>query len=121
MVINRRAPVDYSLCNQTVTIYHRDGNLYTSAVHHRAFFEFKKTEDVNKIGSHEKTGFLLVIPGDKQAVFAGDKIFLGEGKEVSTPEAWAAMNPVEVPNLAVVSYATPKFWNGAIIHTEAGA
>ena len=60
----RGCPVDYSLCNQTVTVYHWDGAAaYTRTVIHGAFLDFKKTENVDKTGSSEVNSFLLVIPG----------------------------------------------------------
>ena len=45
-VIKRRsAPVDYRLCNQTVTLYHWDGkDTYTRTVRTDAFLDFRKTQ-----------------------------------------------------------------------------
>ena len=47
------SPVDYSKCNQTVTVYHRAGEAYTRTVYNKAFLDFKKTESVDKTGSRE--------------------------------------------------------------------
>lgn len=117
----RGCPVDYRMCNQTVTIYHKDGDAYTRKVIEKgAFLDFKKTQSVDKTGSKEANSFLLVIPGDTQAVFVGDKVLLGAGPEVGTREVWASFIPSKVPGLVVVSYADPKYWNGQIVHTEAG-
>lgn len=113
-------PVDYSLCNQTVTVYHKDGDTYTRTVYDRAFLDFRKTQTTDKTGSKESNSFLLVIPGDTQAVFVGDKVLLGEGPEVSTREEWVALVPVKVLGLVVVDYVDPKYWRGQIVHTEAG-
>lgn len=113
-------PVDYRLCNQTVTVYHKDGDKYIRKVHKNAFLDFRKTQTVDKTGSRESNSFLLVIPGAAQAVFVGDKVQLGEGPEITTSEAWAAHIPAKVPGLVVVGYADPKYWNGRIVHTEAG-
>lgn len=118
--IKRRCPVDYRLCNQTVTVYHKDGEVYTRTVYRNAFLDFRKNQTVDKTGSKEANSFLLVIPGDVQAVFVGDKVILGEGPEIATREAWAAFIPAKVPGLAVVSYVDPKYWNGKMVHTEAG-
>ena len=42
------SPVDYSLCDQTVTIYHWDGkDTYTTTVIEGVFFEHKKTQNVS--------------------------------------------------------------------------
>lgn len=120
VTIKRRCPVDYRLCNQTVTVYHHDGDTYTRTVYRSAFLDFKKTQTVDKTGSKEANSFLLVIPGDSQAVFVGDKVLLGDGPEIDSREAWAAFIPSKVPGLVVVSYADPKYWDGKIVHTEAG-
>ena len=114
-------PVDYRLCNQTVTIYHWDGGTtYTRKVVHNAFLDFKKTQNVDKTGSHEANGFLLVIPGASVPVSVGDKVLHGEGPEIATREAWAAFIPAKVEGLVVVKYVDPKYWRGSVVHTEAG-
>lgn len=119
--VRPRPPVDYSKCSQTVTVYRWDGKeRYTRAVFRNAFLDFKKTVNTDKTGSREANAFLLVIPGAVQAVFPGDKVMLGEGPEAATREAWAALIPARVPGLVVVSYADPKYWNGQLVHTEAG-
>lgn len=114
-------PVDYRLCNQTVTIYHWDGGEgYTRTVIHDAFLDFRKTRNVDKTGSREANTFLLVIPGPVVPVAVGDKVLLGEGPEVTTREAWAALVPAKADGLVVVKYVDPKYWCGCIVHTEAG-
>ena len=113
-------PVNYSLCNQTVTVYHKDGDKYTRTVHDRAFLDFRKTLTTDKTGSKESNSFLLVIPGAVQPVFVDDKVLLGEGPIIDSREAWAAFVPAKVPGLVVVSYVDPKYWNGQLVHTEAG-
>jgi hypothetical protein len=121
MLMRRRVcPVDYSLCNQTVTVYHQEDGKYTRTVHPRAFLDFRKTHTTDKTGSRESNSFLLVIPGDTQAVFPKDKVLLGIGPEISTSEAWRSFAPVNVPGLVVVEYVDPKYWNGKLVHTEAG-
>lgn len=121
-VIKRRSsPVDYSLCNQTVTIYHWDKkDTYTRKVIHNAFLDFRKTQNVDKTGSEEDNSFLLVIPGASVPVSVGDKVLHGVGPEIATREAWAAFIPAKVPGLGVVKYVDPKYWRGSVVHTEAG-
>lgn len=114
-------PVDYRLCNQTVTIYHWDGGTtYTRKVIENAFLDFKKTQNVDKTGSSEANSFLLVVPGEAVPVAVGDKVMLGKGPEISTREAWAAFIPSKVSGLVVVKYVDPKYWRGCVVHTEAG-
>ena len=117
----RTSPVDYSLCNQTVTVYHWDGgSAYTQKVFDNAFLDFKKVQNVDKTGSAEVNSFLLVIPGDEVPVAVGDKVILGEGPEINTREDWAGFIPAKVPGLVVVKYVDPKYWHGTVVHTEAG-
>lgn len=118
----RTSPVNYRLCNQTVTIYHWDGGAgYTRKVIEKgAFLDFRKTQNVDKTGSAEANGFLLVIPCSECPVAVGDKVFHGEGPEVATREDWAAFIPSKVPGLVVVKYVDPKYWHDALVHVEAG-
>lgn len=120
--VRPRPPVDYSKCNQTVTVYHWDGkDAYTRAViEEGAFLDFRKTRNVEKTGSGEVNSFLLVVPCAVQGVFTGDKVLLGEGPDVATREAWAALIPAKVPGLVVVKYVDPKYWVGKMVHLEAG-
>ena len=120
LCVRNRPPVDYSKCNQTVTIYHNEGGTYTRTVHRKAFLDFKKTENTDKTGSRESNSFLLVIPCDSQPVFVEDKVLLGEGPEVTTREAWAALVPSTTPGLVIVKYVDPKYWKGRMVHLEAG-
>lgn len=113
-------PVDYRMCKQVVTVYHKDGDTITRTVHKHAFLDFRKNQTVDKTGSREVNSFLLVIPGDSRMVFVGDKVLLGEGPEVTTREAWAALIPSTTPNLVVVKYADPKYWGTQFVHVEAG-
>ena len=114
-------PVDYRLCNQTVTVYHWDGETaYTRRVIENAFLDFRKTQNVDKIGSKEVNSFLLVIPGSEVLVAVGDKVMLGEGPECADREAWAKLTPSKVPSMVVVRYVDPKYWCGSVVHTEAG-
>ena len=115
-------PVDYRLCNQTVTIYHWDRKETYSrrVVKEGAFLDYKKTQSVDKTGSTETNSFLLVIPGEEVLVAVEDKVMLGEGPEVADRAAWSAFTPSKVPGLVVVKYVEPKYWRGCVVHTEAG-
>lgn len=137
-------PVDYSLCNQTVTLYHADlknGFQCTRTLFRGAFFDAKKVQTVDKIGRQEANSFLLVLPsgwngrpvwvdvaaaqplGADQTVFslaAGDKVFLGEGPEITDLVAWGKFIPASVPELVVVKDVDVKYWNAAVCHIEAG-
>ena len=121
LMLKPTCPVDYRLCDQTVTIYHWDGGtIYTSKVVENAFLDIKKTQNIDKTGSSEVNTFLLVIPGDSVLVSVGDKVLHGEGPEIATREAWAGFIPAKVPGLVVVKYVDPKYWRGVVVHMEAG-
>lgn len=120
LCVRKRDPVDYSKCNQTATVYHAEGAVYTRRVYDRAFLDFRKTRNVDTTGSREANAFLLVIPCTEQGVFVGDKVMLGAGPEVATREQWAALIPAKVPGLVVVQYVDPKYWEGKLVHVEAG-
>ena len=121
MLIRRTScPINYQMCQQTVTVYHKNGDIYTRTVHDRAFLDFRKNQTVDKTGSKETNSFLLVIPCDHQTVFVGDKVLLGTGPEVATREARAAPIPSTTPGLVVVKYVDPKYWGTQMVHVEAG-
>lgn len=115
----RSGPVDYRLCNQTVTVYHKAGDKVTCTVHTGAFLDFKKTENVGKTGSKEVNSFLLVIPCSEVCVFPEDKVLLGTGEAITAAQ-WPSFIPVKVPGLVVVKYVDPKYWDGKLVHVEAG-
>lgn len=121
LFLRNTCPVNYDLlCNQTVTVYRKEGDKYARKVYSKAFLDFKKTQSVDKVGSTEANSFLLVVPGSSQAVFVGDKVLLGEGPEITTREEWASFIPTKVNGLVVVDYVDPKYWGGQMVHTEAG-
>ncbi|MFR4979023.1 MAG: hypothetical protein ACLUDG_08890 [Butyricicoccus sp.] len=119
LILQPKSPVDYRLCNQTVTIYHADKGTYTRTVRHDAFLDYSKATTISKDGSRETNSFTLIIPGEVVPVSAGDKVMLGEGAECTTREQWAALIPSKVPGLVVVQSVDPKYWCGIIVHTEA--
>lgn len=120
LYVRKRPPVDYSKCNQTITIYHKDGDKYSQVTIDNAFLDFKKTQNIEKTGSREATSFLLVIPCAVQPVFIGDKVLLGKGPKVATADDWRSFIPAAVPGLVVVQYVDLKYWLGQLVHVEAG-
>lgn len=126
-VRKRLSPIDYSKCNQKITVYHEDKpGSYRRFVIDGVFFDFRKNRNVEKTGSREANSFLLVIPqenarfGVDYQLKNGDKVLLGEGKEISEREEWAKLIPAAVPNLVVVKYIDVKYWQGEICHVEVG-
>lgn len=120
MRIYKKAPDIYKQCDQTVTVYHKDGDTIIRKVHRQnAFLDLRKTENVDRTGSRDANAFLLIVRGNEQSVFIGDKAIHGEGPEVTAKE-WSSFIPSRVPGLVVVSYADAKRWRDVIVHTEAG-
>lgn len=122
LVKRRDGPADYSLCSQTVSIYHWDGKdtVTRRVVEKGAFLDFKKVQDVSKTGSSEVNSFLLVIPCSEIPVAVGDKVLHGEGPKIASREDWAGLIPSRVPGLVVVKWVDPKYWKGRLVHVEAG-
>lgn len=120
LFLRNACPVSYDLCKQTVTVYHNEGGQITRKVYEKAFFEQKKTQSVDKTGSREANSFLLVIPGDAQTVFVGDKVLEGVGPEADAIGLWREFIPTKVQGLVMVDYADCKHWLGRTVHTEAG-
>ena len=117
----RSSPVDYSHCDQTVTVYHWDGGTtYTTKVIEGVSLDHRKGLNVGKTGSKDAYSFLLIIPGSEIPVAIGDKVIAGVGEEITTREQWAALIPAKVPELCVVNWVDPKYWRGSVVHVEAG-
>lgn len=112
-------PLDYSLCDRTVTLYRRQGNEILRLVVEGCYYSYQEVQVVDKAGCRRETKCLLIIPGDRQPVLAGDRVFDGVGPEV-TLQNWAAFIPVRVAGLAEISYVQPYYWEGALCHVEAG-
>lgn len=139
-------PLDYSLCDQTVTIYHQLGAgenfACTRTVFRGAMVDQKKVRAVDKTGSKEGYSFLAVFPSGRgrpewvaPAAYAelpdcrragtftlapGDKLLPGEGPEIIDRKAWSAFVPATTPGLVVVSDVDVKLWAGSVCHVEAG-
>ena len=130
-------PLDYSHCDQTVTIYHQDkmSKEIHRVVIHGAHLDFKRTQNTDKTGSKDASSFFLVVPESScryvppdaytgadgtYTLAAADKVQLGEGPHLPDRAAWASHIPTLVNDLVVVQYVDPKFWRGERCHLEAG-
>ena len=113
---------DYSLCQQVVTIYHRDADGVSRCVHYGVYFDYEETQTVDERGSSEKNTFLLVIPacGCEAPCSVGDKVLLGVGEVVPDDAAafWRELIPTKRQDLVVVRKVSPKWWAGEIVHYE---
>ena len=109
----RTFPLDYSLCNMTVTVYHREG--LTRQVVAQAHYEFTDQRHISGGIVEVTRGFHLVIPGDFPIV-PGDKVVLGEGPEITR---WEDLLPETHATLGVVKSVQPKYYGGQVCHVEA--
>ena len=112
-------PLDYSLCDRTVTVYRKTGDAIDRTVVEGCFLEPTRRRAIDTRGRREEQAFLLIMPGALQRVFPGDRIYDGVGPTV-TVQQWAEFVPAKVPGLGVAAYATPFFWEGRLCHVEAG-
>ena len=109
-------PFDYSLCNQTVTLYRRENGQVIRKVIFNAYFSGQIAVPTESFGKSKEKKFLLIIPGNRE-IRTGDRIYAGTGpKEVE----WQNFVPALEPALFEASFAKPCFWEGRICHWEAG-
>lgn len=110
----------YRLCTQEVTVYHRNENdTYTTTYHTKSFFDSHRTQAIEKTGSQDVSGYLVVIVGNPD-IQPGDKILLGHGKRMRTREEWAALIPATTKNLVIARTIDYKTWQGEVVHVEIG-
>ena len=109
----KNVPLDYSLCNMTVTVYRREG--LTRQVMEGVHYEFTHRREVVDGVTRLSRGFLLVVPGQRE-VRPGDMVLLGIGPEI---RRWEDLKVAEVDTLGLVTSVQPRYWNGSLCHTEA--
>lgn len=110
-------PLDYSLCDQTVTVYRKKGETVTRKVIANAYFCAKISCPNEAYGKSMEKTFLLIIPGDGFPVQPGDRICEGIGPESVD---WQGFVPAAVTEVFEIAYAKPCRWDGTITHWEAG-
>ena len=106
-------PLDYSLCNMTVTVYHREG--LTRQVIDGVHYEFTDRREVTGGIARVSRSFHLVVPGQCN-IRPGDKVLLGIGPEEIH---WEDMMVETVPTLGLVTSVQPRYYQGKLCHTEA--
>lgn len=111
------SPLDYSLCNQTVTLYRKEAEGIKRQVLSDCYLSASVSTPTEAYGKSLEKTFRLIIPGDRP-VYCGDRIYAGTGPEVTD---WHSFVPASVPMLYEVSTAKTCFWEGEITHWEAGS
>lgn len=110
-------PVDHSLCNQTVTVYRNDNGSLQRFVAEDCHYVWEDVTVTDVAGTRFERRFLLIMPGSRQRVFPGDRIYNGVGPEAVN---WREFIPVKVEGLSETAYVRPRWWGGEICHVEAG-
>lgn len=109
-------PLDYSLCDRTVTVYRKTDAGITRQVAGNCHLSGTVTVPTESYGKSGLKTFLLIIPGDFP-LRPGDRIYDGIGPETVD---WQRFVPALIPQLYEISFARPCFWEGQIAHWEAG-
>ena len=112
-------PLDYSLCNQTITIYRKEKNIITQKEISGCYYAWEEVQSEDEFGIRRETKCILILPGGESPIYIGDKVYPGIGPSVRHSD-WNNFLPVTVPGLAVINYVTPCYWEGEICHLEAG-
>lgn len=116
MLIRRGGvPLDYTLCNQTVTVYHRE--TLGQTVVENAYYNYREAETVNEGQADISVGFSLIVPG-RLDIQPGDKVLPGRGPALAGKEQWLLLTAGALPGLGVVKSVSPKYWKGTVCHTE---
>ena len=110
-------PVDYSLCNRTVTVYRNTNGSLQRLVVEGCHYVWEDVTVTDVAGTRFERRFLLIMPGSCQRVFPGDRIYDGIGPEEVN---WREFIPVKVAGLSETAYVRPRWWGGEICHVEAG-
>ena len=110
-------PLAYSLCNQTVTFYRKNGREILRKVADNCHLSRKYRETFESYGKSMEKKFLLIIPADAFAPEVGDRIYAGIGPEEVD---WERFLPALLPEVYEISYVNPCCWDGELVHWEAG-
>ena len=110
-------PLDYSLCSQTVTVYRKTGEEVIRQVAENCHLSRQTSVPTEHYGKSTEKCFLLIIPGGAVSLQPGDRIYAGIGPETIN---WDTFVPAAADDLYEVSFAKPCFWEGELVHWEAG-
>lgn len=110
-------PVDYSFCNQTVTVYRKRKDQILRLQIDKCYFSLEETYMQDGYGRKIRKKCRLILPG-KQSVFAGDRVYPGIGPQVDV-DSWNSFVPDNVPGLCILQQVKTYFWDNTPCHTEA--
>lgn len=105
---------DYRVCTDTVTVYRDTDQGIRRVVLENCFLSHRYSLWQTVTGGKSRSAFLLIVPGDKPEVCLGDRVYYGEGPQVTDrifQDVFTA--------LPVVKKIKPYFWQGQLCHREA--
>lgn len=108
--------MDYSLCDETVTVYRKTEGGILRWVKERARLIRQTSDTTENFGKSRLKKFLLIIPEDFPLQL-GDRVFAGIGPAVTD---WESFIPALVEDLFEISFVKPCYWDAELIHWEAG-
>lgn len=110
--------MDYGLCDQTATIYHKEKDTVVRTLVKNCYWECRREKVSDVYGTRMENKFLLILPGT-HPIYPGDRVFFGIGPEVSLEE-WSNFIPAKYIRVGEAEYVTPFYREGVLCHTEAG-
>ena len=119
MMPKHEAPLDFSLCAMTVTLYHRAD--LSRHVLRGVHYEYTDRLTTTQGRSHLEREFLLVIPAASlpeawdRWIAPGDKVLLGEGPEL---DKWEALTPAATPSLSIITQIRKRTFQDTLTHLE---
>ena len=110
-------PLDYSLCDQTVTLYRCKNDSIERIVLSGVHYQWQLQQTYDALGQQADTAFLLILPGEAD-IQVGDRVIRGEGPEIDL-QAWPEFVQENVDGLCHVQFVQ-LYRFGLLSHTEAG-
>ena len=107
-------PLDYSLCDQTVTFYRKTGDEIIRKVADNCHLSCKVRISTEPYGKSMEKKFLLIIPGDFD-LQPGDRVYEGIGSEEVN---WQTFVPAFTENLYEIGRVKKQLWEGEVTHVE---
>ena len=112
-------PFDYSLCDQTVTVYRKLGTQISRKVISGCYYRWWEQKKIDELGVRQEVKGVLIVPGNENIINMGDRVIPGEGPQL-TSATYATLIPGSVSGVTEINYAAPCYWEGKICHTEYG-
>lgn len=107
-------PLDYSLCDQTVTLYRIREESVQRQVLENCYFAPETGQNEELTGKSRLSRFLLIIPGDYD-LQPGDRVYDGIGPEKVN---WQTFVPAFTDGLYEVGRVRKQLWEGEVTHIE---